>query len=357
MSQMKLSGVWSNYSSGNCPLPQGTSVFSLVAGPKGHVWMQVVKMKTTTEGSSLVTSGKTEGILLFDREKWSLFRLGEKGLPMLDVHLMTCDQSGQLWLYMPPENICQFNGKMTKVFHAGEMGLPLDLSLLSSISTDVENGVWIGTFSVGVYRFDSILWRRIVSNTHLLHGQVMAIFKDHTGKLWFAVQNEMLTVFVEYDGEEWKEYAEVSIGYRQENIQALGIDKKGALWVGWNDPGGRSKLGLWVLEHPAARWIKFTTKNSALPVNDIKSIAFDKSNRAWVGTSGGLTIFDNSQSVCWGAILPNTLQTPLDRHEAMLAKERGEERPYVFIGDQVVHDSLGQIWTWSSNGVSVFAEA
>ncbi|HVO75419.1 MAG TPA: hypothetical protein VMT35_15425 [Ignavibacteriaceae bacterium] len=74
---------------------------------------------------------------------------------------------------------------------------------------------------------------------------------------------------------------------RQQSINCIAVDPLNQKWIGTNQ-------GLQVLNSDGSQLIaSYTTKNSPLPTNEIKSIAIDrKTGRIYVGTDLGLVSFD-----------------------------------------------------------------
>ena len=314
--------------------------------------MSVLKQVTRISNDQIIGEGKIDSILLFDQEKWTLYPLGEVGLPQLNFDNMACDSRGQLWLYaLLGETLCRFYGNTADVFRAGDRGLPSASLLVLGFATDAEGGLWAAMGTEGVYRFDGAIWQRITLPDSGISGHVTRVTTDHAGRIWLVVDNDDYTSFVLYDGKRWEEYARVPISYKTDVVQALTIDKDGMLWVGW------AEQGLWVLDRAGGLWTKHTTENSALPDNHIRCIVVDKAGRVWVAGSGGITIFDGTESVCWRAIIPDVPHGPLGHEDVMQARARGDDRPYLFIGNYLVIDSQSRIWALSGNGVSVFSEA
>jgi ligand-binding sensor domain-containing protein len=367
---MKVRGIWRYFGPDNAPFPHGVSVGDLVACPDGRVWAEVVKPTIANEDGIMVSSGRTYGIMMYDQKRWHSFRLEEMGLaqPIGTVGL-SCGDAGHLWINLTTdarENLLyHFDGVGTTVFRSNEIGLPSDSLSWADLVSDSRRQLWAALGSMGAYFFDGARWQRFDGLDYLDEGAwVTQLALDHSGHLWFAVQKARSTSFVSYDSTKRRLRATAPVGYRKSAMQglvrALAIDGTGRLWVGWEYPEGATPLGLWTLEAGSSEWVKYTSRNSALPEDQIRGIAFDGKGRAWVVTVGGLTIFEGPESVNWGAALPGMTHGPVSEEEGLLlmddAISKAEPAQYVLIGGGVACDLHGRIWTGCGNGVGVFLE-
>jgi ligand-binding sensor domain-containing protein len=358
---INLSGTWINYHPGNCPLPNGpTATFPLTAGPDGRVWINVLRQDMRTSKGKTVFKTHTGGILLFDKEQWNLFHPEQIGLPDLTVQAMACDWTGALWLHMSEQTLCRFDGQTIDFFPPDTRGLPSQLwAPYYGFAAGTKNNFWLILSSIGVGRFDGTQWRWFTSeNSDLISNWVTSAAVDHIGRTWFAVSDENNTNFIIYDDGRWEEHSQVPIGHEQYIANALVVDKKGQLWVAWQPTTGVSdELGLWTLNPTNQVWAKYTTENSALPINAVKTLVIDAANRVWASTSAGFAIFDGAKSIRWTKIKPRVVQGPLNKEDSEQAVTHAEDQPYISISDIAVIDTKGRIWARSRNGVSVFTEA
>jgi ligand-binding sensor domain-containing protein len=358
--------MWRYYDSKNTPLPLGMHVGTLATGPDGRVWVEVIQPVSSEIDNVQYFDAKTFGLMVYDQGNWKLFRPREIGLPdSLGTLDLACDEDGNLWIHLVPSPgtsvLYRFDGVTTKLYQGEESGLPLDVGALRGFASDSRHCFWAAMAFMGTYYFDGIRWHRF-DNTggFLKSGWVNSIASDNLGQMWFAVQSEKETAFVRYNGTQCILHTTAPIGYQQARVQALAIDSKGRLWVGWNDWGGRHRLGLWVWSNSTNEWTKYTSRNSALADDQITGIALDHLGRTWTATVGGLTILSGEASVSWGAIVPGIVHEPISQEKARPlmddAIEKGEPLPFVFVGGRVASDSKGRIWTTSVSGLAVFLE-
>jgi hypothetical protein len=123
---------------------------------------------------------------------------------------------------------------------------------------------------------------------------------DRHGTLWFSVRDGI----VGYDGENWQMVDITTPGLAYENIERIGpisVDHAGDLWVTSTWRRASTDFGPGVHHYDGAQWTTYTFDNSALPdhgsIED--SVAFDSSDRAWVGTSEGLIVLKDGEEALY----------------------------------------------------------
>ena len=93
----------------------------------------------------------------------------------------------------------------------------------------------------------------------------------------------------------WTVYDTDNTGLPLEWVRTIAFDPQGRLWVG-------TIKGVRVFD--GQNWAAYDTSNSGLPENDIQAIAFDPQGRAWVGGGRGVGVFDSQK---WTAHVLTTL--------------------------------------------------
>jgi streptogramin lyase len=341
---MDIQGTWKNYAITKSIVPNDLRVldFSTRAG-KAWVGLELVELQVNRD---LVSStSRTFGFLLLDRGYWTVYPIEEMGLRETPHSLrqLTCDHMGRLWFFIPQDILCCFDGEKCVTYSAGERGLPPDLTDLNLLSNpfahDMDGNLWMALGSKGLYRFDGISWRRLaMEDWHLGEGLVTKVTVDLTGQVFFAMQQQRTTQFAWHDGKQCGVYAIAQVGFEEAAVQALAVDNKGRLLVGWE----QSSNGLWVFEPKEGQFRILTAENSILPGNEIMSVAVDKTGRSWVGVFGaGAAILYENQAVYWKEF-STSLDQGLDRS--------GDSN--VFLSYDIRSDDRAQIWVRSYDGVN-----
>ena len=195
---MNLRGTWSWFNSENTPFPHSESikreiwlsetksqdrvsvdlsapnflgdsssqtdvVNQLTAGLDGRMWATILKQQHNTFGQPEMAW--LDSLLMFDKQNWILFKLGENGLPKLRFDLLACEPAGQLWLLSRSDGIlCSFDGQNTEIFRYGSHGLSSEKSLfILDFASDVQRGLLAAMGYSGIYYFDGMNWSEFES--------------------------------------------------------------------------------------------------------------------------------------------------------------------------------------------------
>ena len=346
------------------PLPPGSALWRIAAGPDGRVWIATLGHSPYWNGEKTVPNpAPIDGLLLFEDGQWTFFPLGQAGMPKQRVQKMACDWTGALWLSMDWETLCRFDGKTMDVFHTSNRGLPshaewgFDRGFVSGGSNFLLVLEW-----PGVYRFNGATWEYITARSNEFKIEaggsvVTSAAVDSVGRTWVAVSDPDYTRFLRSDGEHWEEIARVPVGYNKYEARPMIVDKGGRLWVAWQQRlESQNMLGLWAFNPVTRQWNQYNSRNSSLPDHDIQSLALDQLGRVWIGTRDGISVFNSGESRCWTAVIPSVPSHPLRRKVSTRGWNREKFLRYKRVNTSATVDSARHIWTHSDFGVCVFSE-
>ena len=105
---------------------------------------------------------------------------------------------------------------------------------------------------------------------------------DTQGNIWIGTRGGL----AKFDGQHWSVYSTTNSGLPNDDIRSLVIDQSGNVWVGTYG-GGLAKFD-------GRSWSVYNTSNSGLPDNFIKSLAVDSHGNIYIGTLSSLTVYHNS---------------------------------------------------------------
>ncbi|OOQ61611.1 hybrid sensor histidine kinase/response regulator [Mucilaginibacter pedocola] len=154
--------------------------------------------------------------------------------------------------------------------------------------------VWIGTYSVGLDRFDIKTrtfkhYNKGPNPFDLNSNSVYALMEDNTGKIWIGTDLGGVNVFDPKTGV----FQKIGFDAGQKNsigdqsVQALWQDKKGEVWI-----GGYSN-GVSVYNPVTRKFWHINTKNSKLNSDVISCFYEDGKGHMWIGTmEGGLNCYN-----------------------------------------------------------------
>ncbi len=167
-------------------------------------------------------------------------------------------------------------------------------STFGNMVIDRNNTKWftINSVQYGLYYFNENgtlsntaddKWGTLKDSDGLNSNSITSLLLDNRGELWIGT---ILGVNIIRDVNNPKTSISSSFPLRQQSIICMAVDPLNRKWVG-------TKQGIFVVSSDGSTLLAtYDSKNSPLPTDDIKSIAFDdKKGIAYVGTDYGLTAF------------------------------------------------------------------
>ena len=112
------------------------------------------------------------------------------GLPPLDVHAITEDTDGNLWVGTGGGMFCLHEGQITE-FHKTN-GLPSED--ISSLLADSDGALWIGTRGNGLARFAKKQWSYYTTSDGLAGNSIGYLVEDNETNLWIGSNSGLTRV-------------------------------------------------------------------------------------------------------------------------------------------------------------------
>lgn len=224
------------------------------------------------------------GLYAYDTKNDILHRYtatDNKGLIQSDelLHVYE-DRSGNIWTGSWLGGASQISvtnsGGYTNLTQMGQVRL---------INVETPN-VWIGNLSGDLFLADESL--KNVKPVPNKGGNIYAMCRDNNGTMWLGSKKNGLLI-----GDKW--YSKSTDGKQSivhNAVYALLKDKKGRMWTGTLDGG----LNLTVPDGKGGyKFKRFLTETYGM--GRIRSLALDNNGWIWVGTSGGLVVFNPEQII------------------------------------------------------------
>lgn len=262
--------------------------------------------------------GMNGNLAKFDGVEWTVFNSTNSGLPGVAVSCIAFDnlgnkligtQQGGLvkfddtnWIRSPladghyfdaiavdrDNNIWAGSINGDKIFCIGSDGV-VSFSRtggIMSITVDSENTKWVGTFLLGLFKFDNLTWTYCkTGNSGLTQDRIWSIFPDQKGNIWMGTEQRGI---VRFDGTSWTEFPMLNNSFRTSpGVMQICGDKDGKVWMA-------SEQGVGVFD--GSKMEILSPENSQLPEYFVRSIAIDQHGNKWFGmNTKGLVKYNSAQ--------------------------------------------------------------
>lgn len=269
--------------------------------PEDHNFVSSI---TEDENGNLWLYGRGYQICRFNisNESTEYFTFSENINPEKETYrggTILYDRMGNLWIGNEYHGLFQYNPKKDtcRVFTVQNKKLRTNINF--KILEDAEGYIWIGSDGGGLikYKYQDNSFENYVHDpanpSSLRSNAIYSLYESSPGIIWIGLYKAGVDI---YKKNKKKFYHLSNIGdstQRLTNPSILSFAKadSGKIWVG-TDGGGLNLLD------PQTLTIKnFTTSNSIICSNVIKSILQDKTGKLWLGTYGkGLCLLDLENS-------------------------------------------------------------
>ena len=162
-----------------------------------------------------------------------------------------------------------------------------------SLCTDKDNKLWIGTDGGGINVFEkdnrTVIYNE--ENGKLSHNSIISEYCDSQNNIWIGTFMGGVDIY-DYNK---KNFSHASLKEISScDARCFYEDNKNNMWIG-------TSSGIFIVNTQTYENIMhYTTENSSLPENTIRSLIQDTKGRIWIGTFGqGLSILTNEmKSIC-----------------------------------------------------------
>ncbi|MEM7011423.1 MAG: two-component regulator propeller domain-containing protein, partial [Verrucomicrobiota bacterium] len=269
--------------------------------------------------------GTENGLNRYD-QKTAHFRREALGAPIdtETIRSMIMDTDGQLWVATASSGLFvrTANGEWNRAWNE-----PMEIS---AMTPDPEGGIWMATLGAGVYRFNAAA--RVVKQLEV-EANVMSLLRDSQGYLWAGTSIGAGRYNPDSEAWIWYQHQSNDPGSIVPGpITAIFEDKAEVMWLGAATSGGVSRFSLTQSWFPG--FSADLSDPTSLTHSSIHTFSESQSGELWLGTEGGVTLFD-----------PETGKSERFRHDS---SDHGS-LPRNF-ATQVLEDSKGRLWVGTSGG-------
>ena len=261
------------------------SIYSISEDEQGLVW--------------LTSQGKIMSVNIESNATKSYFPDGNME-SVTNYSAIFFDALGTFWIGSYGNGLWIKNSKSSRFERSSalfehEIALPNNLNILS-MHIDKKNRLWVGTFGNGLYKLNLNTFK--IShfevkkhNSRALHyNDILCIFEDYSGTLWFGTDGGGISFYDEYlekfnviNNNQTPEEVNIDL------VRAIQVDKNEDVWI------GTSGKGLSRFTPKKNLWKTYTKQEGGLNSNRIVSLFIDDDDDLWIGTQGsGLNIMQTT---------------------------------------------------------------
>ena len=246
-------------------------IFCISSDNDGNIWIGTQAsgaIKIKEEG--LIENLKNKNYEKFDHHK---------GLTH-DVTSVLTDHLNRLW-FVTDLGIKLMN-RQTKKF---DFYIPkgVDFVQFSCITEDINNDIWLGTVTSGVFKYSKNLNRFVnfnLENSSLGSNFITTIKSTREGKILIGTWGGGFSI---YNGNELLSVNEGN-GLCENKIRSVLEDREGNVWIGSNQNG---------LSCFNSNQFKFFLKSKTAINNPVGAILIDSKGKVWCGSNNGIFLSDN----------------------------------------------------------------
>ncbi|HEY5689867.1 MAG TPA: two-component regulator propeller domain-containing protein [Cyclobacteriaceae bacterium] len=223
------------------------------------------------------------------------------GLPSDTINYLLEDSKKRLWiatanglaLYQPDqENFRIFRNV------ASNQG-SLSNNNVTSLTEDADGKIWVGTAnglnqwqeSTGIFK--RFFYKPGETNT------ITFVFPDNQQRLWTSIRDKGVFILNKNTGQVLKSFipeAKNPASLTSSQIDVFYQDSRGSIWLGdsRDNQFGLYKLNL--AEDGFTHYLRVTGDSTSISSNEMRFIAEDGKQRLWIGTDGGLNLYNHDEN-------------------------------------------------------------
>ncbi len=253
---------------------------------------------TFDHNGDLWTASSSAGISRFDGAHWQVFNLANKKLPGNDYRCLAVDSKNRVWAGSWGGGIAIFTRQGDSIAVStlsakdGLAGISVNPNyiVITALHADEHGNMWILNYQADNLQVLAVVdtlmnWQYFSTRDGIKSSLLLALEIDNTGRKWIGTQGSGVSVLDDNNTPFNKSDDDLSQGLGREDgllgltIRSLAHDRDGVMWIGTPD----------ALHY----WYDGAVKPRYQVINDdINVIAVDVRNNKWIGTSGGMSMFE-----------------------------------------------------------------
>lgn len=281
--------------------------------------------------------GTSQGICRFDGYRFTVFKNDPDDSTSLKGNLVRTifeDRKGQLWIGTENGGLNKFDRekeRFQQLFYHGDQAMLKDVSV-TSIQEDSLGNLWIGTEN-NLFRLDreGKLTNISPSNLSNFSEFFRVIRLDSSGRIWIGTNRGLLLY---HPNTNIAESVKINESDGNEEIWEILPEKDGSVLIGTYASGMFSVDGRTLM----ARHVELDPDNNRS--RTVRAILKDPNGKYWVGTRGGLYLYDKSKGVTAKYMHDDREQKSLVNNSILCISK----------------DAKGNIWIGTRQGLNLLIE-
>lgn len=207
----------------------------------------------------------------------SFFNQGNSALPSNSIEDIEFDSQGNIWIGTYDMGLVKYDGNDWELFNSNtHQDAP---NQIYDIAIDENDHVWIGT-TMELFKFDGSDFTSFMLPTYAAVSSILCISSSEMWLSWDVSTTGAEAVF-HFDGST----IDTVGGLDKDNIYRLYADNDDKIWACFN--GGLARK-------ESLGWTVFDSTNTALPNTQVRSMSEDVNGNKYIGTDNGVYQFDGS---------------------------------------------------------------
>jgi signal transduction histidine kinase/ligand-binding sensor domain-containing protein/DNA-binding response OmpR family regulator len=278
--------------------------------------------------------GTSQGVCRFDGYRFTVFKNDPEDSTSLKgnlVRAMIEDSKGQLWIGTENGGLNKFNRekeKFSQLFYSGKEA-PLKDATVTAINEDAAGFLWVGT-ETQLFRIEkeSSLTAVKPQNLHAFTQYFRILRSDRSGRIWIGTNNGLF-VYDPKNNQAEKILLPQNLSSNEEIWEIVMEDDDRVLV-------GTYANGMYIVNQTTlqARQLIIDPNNDRS--NTVRAISKDRNGKYWIGTRGGLYVYEKVKGV-----------TGYYYHD--------EREPKSLVNNSILcitHDAKGDVWIGTRSGIN-----
>ena len=176
-----------------------------------------------------------------------------------------------------------------------DLRIEAETNEIQAIALDLDGHIWVSTgillegepgFLASLNRYDGIQWHSEQEIFQQIDRTILVMFVDSRGRVYFGTlgHSKFETGLWVLDADRLNHLSLPPSG----DVRAITEVSGGTIWIG-------TELGVHILDRETLQSVAHLSTDQGLVDNSVQVLYVDKYNRVWIGTSDGVSLFENGQ--------------------------------------------------------------